>query len=250
MAKIITFANHKGGVGKTTSAVNVGAGFARKGKKVLLIDLDAQANLTASLSPVNYDDTDERTVYEAMLERKNIPIYNVGENLDLVPASLMLSNADMQLINAISRETILKDLISPVKDKYDYIFIDCPPSLGIMTMNAFVASTDIIIPLTMETLPVKGLIMMQNFLNTIKKTVNPSLNLLGILITNYEGRKINKAYEASVNQQYGNLVFKTKIRKNITVTEAPAAHLSLFDYDPSCNASTDYNMLIAEISAL
>ncbi|MCQ2969514.1 MAG: AAA family ATPase [Clostridium sp.] len=250
MTKIITFANHKGGVGKTTSAVNVGAGFAKKGKKVLLIDLDAQANLTASLSPINYDDTDERTVYEAMLERKNLPIYNVSENLDLVPASLMLSNADMQLINAISRETILKDLIAPIKDKYEYIMIDCPPSLGIMTMNAFVASTDIIIPLTMETLPVKGLIMMQNFLDTIKKTVNPTLNLMGILITNYEGRKINKAYESSVNQQYGKLVFRTKIRKNITVTEAPATHLSLFDYDPTCNASLDYNMLIAEMSAL
>ena len=153
--KIISFANHKGGVGKTTTVASVGSILAGMGKNVLLIDLDAQSNLTASL----LKNEPETSIYTALIGKGGLPVVEVTDHLYLSPASLQLAMADLELSSAMAREKILSDLVNEVKDQYDYILIDCPPSLGLLTLNAFTASTDIIIPMVAEVLPFKGLTM-------------------------------------------------------------------------------------------
>lgn len=157
--RIIAIANHKGGVGKTTTTASMGAILSQKGFHVLLIDLDAQANLTCSLLKQEVT----TSVYNAFVESTDLPIYNIGENLDLVPSSLQLAQADLQLGSALARERLLEDLLSPIKERYNYILIDCPPSLSLMTLNAITAANEVIIPLVAETLPFKGLTMITNF---------------------------------------------------------------------------------------
>ena len=174
--RIITFANHKGGVGKTTTTASVGTILSKKNKKVLLIDLDAQANLTHSVAAKS---SIKKTIYDALIgeaskENSQIPIYQINNNLDIVPADLALANTDLQLSGAIAREKILERLLKQVKIQYDYILIDCPPSLGLLTLNAIVASDTVIIPLVAEVLPFQGLTMIKNFIEMIKENINPN----------------------------------------------------------------------------
>ena len=243
MSRIIAIANHKGGVGKTTAVASIGAALANKGYKVLLVDLDAQANLTASLP---YPE-DGRTIYHALLDRKQLPITKVRDNLYLCPSSLDLAGVELQLSGAMSREFILKDLLEPVAGSYDFILLDCPPSLGLIAVNAFVASTDVIVPLTAEALPAKGLTMLEDVLGMVKKRLNPTLSLTGIVLSRWAGRKLNKVVEATLRDRYGDIVFETKIRENIAIAEAPLSKEDIYTYSRESNGAKDYEALTAEL---
>jgi len=242
--KIIAFGNHKGGVSKTTTTASVGSILASKGYEVLVIDLDAQANLTVSLLKEEPDDS----IYYALTGKsEELPILQVSEHLSIVPASLQLAMAELEMNAAISREKILSGLLEPVKSKYDFILIDCPPSLGVLTLNAFTAANEIIIPLIAEVLPFKGLTMINNFISKVQKSLNPAAHVSGILLARWESTKLSREIETRLRQQLGDLVFKTKIRKNITIAEAPLESVNIVEFAPKCNGALDYQAFTDEL---
>ncbi len=244
-AKIISIANHKGGVGKTTTTASVGSILATKGYKVLVIDLDAQANLTSSLIKGEVS----ASIYDAMKKYTALPIYRVNEKteLDLVPASLELAQADFEMASKIARERILANLLEDYKDKYDYIIMDCPPSLGLMTFNAITASDYVIIPLVAEILPFNGLKMISDFIGQLKKYLNPKIEILGILITRWESTNLSKGIEERLRNNLGEKIFTTKIRKNVTIAQAPLEATNIVEYDPKSNGAIDYQAFTDEI---
>lgn len=245
--KIIAIANHKGGVGKTTSVGSLGAALAKKGFKVLVVDLDAQQNLTFTLTHTDYMGA---SVYHTLVNGAELPIIHIDKlNLDLVPAGLELARAEMDLATKIARERILKLYLDPIKEKYDFIILDCPPSLGIITTNALVAADDLYIPLTAEALPYKGLNMLEDVVSEIKRLVNPGLKIAGVFFTRYGNRKLNKEVVRIISDRFGDSVFNTKIRENITVAEMPLNGGSIFDYDEDCNGAKDYMSLAEEMIA-
>lgn len=242
--KVISFGNHKGGVAKTTTTASVGSILASKGYKVLVIDLDAQANLTVSL----LKEEPENSIYYALTGKTpELPIVPVTDNLSIVPASLQLAVAEMELTAAISRERILAELLEKVKPDYDFILIDCPPSLGLLTLNAFTASNEIIIPLVAEVLPFKGLTMINNFISQVQHRLNKEAHISGILLTRWEATKLTKEIESRLRDQLGDLVFSVKIRKNIKVAEAPLESKNIVDFDPKCNGAQDYRTFTEEL---
>lgn len=243
--RIIAVANHKGGVGKTTTVANLGSILSKKGFRVLLVDLDAQSNLTTSLAA----SFEGATIYEALTGKvETLPAIEITDNLHLVPASLTLAMVDVELSTAIARESILADVMKKagVSDKYDFVLLDCPPSLGLITLNAFTASTDIIIPLVSEVLPFKGLTMINDFINMVSRKLNPQAHITGILITRWEGSKLSKGIEEKLRDAVGDLVFNSRIRKNIRLAEAPLESQSIWDYDKNCNGAKDYLLFSEE----
>lgn len=246
MGKVIAVANHKGGVGKTTSVANIGAALSLMGKRVLLIDLDAQQNLTFSFLK---DDEVETSVYDALTGKAALPILHVKENLDLTPSSIDLARAEIDLNARIAREVILKKLLADVVELYDYILLDCPPSLGVVTYNAFVAASDLFITLTAEALPYKGLTMLEELVGEIKQAINPSLEISGVFLTRYNNRSLNNIVAQQIAERYGSKVFHTKIRENIAVAEAPLSRMDIFAYAPESNGATDYRALAEEVVA-
>ncbi len=243
--RIIAVANHKGGVGKTTTVANLGSILSKKGFRVLLVDLDAQSNLTTSLAA----SFEGATIYEALTGKvETLPAIEITDNLHLVPASLTLAMVDVELSTAIAREGILADIMEKagVSDKYDFVLLDCPPSLGLITLNAFTASTDIIIPLVSEVLPFKGLTMINDFINMVSRKLNPQAHITGILITRWEGSKLSKGIEEKLRDAVGDLVFNSRIRKNIRLAEAPLESQSIWDYDKNCNGAKDYLLFSEE----
>ena len=243
--RIISVANHKGGVGKTTTVANLGSILSGKGYKVLVIDLDAQANLTTSLTPIE----PEESVYDLLTGRIDyLPTMMISENLTLIPASLSLAMVDVELSTAIAREKILSNILKELAvDIYDFIFIDCPPSLGLMTLNAFTASTDIIIPLLSEVLPFKGLTMINNFINMVNRRLNPMAHITGVLLTRWENCKLSREIESRLRNSIGKLVFETKIRKNVRIAEAPLGNQNIVDYAPGSNGAHDYRQFAEEL---
>lgn len=241
--KIISVANHKGGVGKTTTVASVGVGLARMGYKVLLIDLDAQANLTSSL----LEEEPAITLYDTLVEGHDVNVVHVMENVDLIPSSLDLSSAELKLSSKMDREYILLELLEELKRGYDYIIIDCPPSLGLLTINALVASTDLYIPMTAEVLPTRGMNTLIRSIEMVKKRANKELKLSGIIFTRWHGRNLNKALENQLRKQFGDIIFETKIRENIAVAEAPLSLMDIYTYNPKCNGAKDYHSLVEEI---
>ena len=244
MTKIIAISNHKGGVGKTSFTASVGAALATAGQRTLLVDLDAQANLTASLLQ---DSGERRTIYNALKERKLLPVEKIGERLSLTPSALELAGIELELSGAMQREFILKDLLEPVASDYDIILLDCPPSLGLIAVNAFVASTDVIIPLTAEALPFKGLTMIQDIITMVQRRLNPSLRLSGIVINRWAGRKLNKVVEEALRNNFPDVLFNTKVRENISIAEAPLTKSDIFSYAPESNGAKDYKALTEEL---
>lgn len=245
-AKIISFANHKGGVGKTTTTASVGSILSSLGFKVLLVDLDAQANLTVSLLKNEPDDS----IYYALTGKaESLPIVPVTDSLSIVPSSLQLAAAEIELTAALSRERILASLLEPLKEQYDFILIDCPPSLGLLTLNAFTASTDIIIPLVAEVLPFKGLTMINRFTQQVKTRLNPATHIFGILLTRWENTNLSRQIEQGLRSELGDKVFNTKIRKNVTIAEAPLESKNIMDYAPRSNGAVDYKAFTYELLA-
>lgn len=242
-AKVFSFSQHKGGVGKTTTTATLGAALAQKGNKVLVIDLDAQQNLTYSLMNAE----PEESIYDSLTLNKPIPIVYINENLDLVPASIELAKAEIDLSTRMARERILKNLLDTIKDKYDFIFLDCPPSLGIVTTNALVAADKLIIPMTAEVLPLKGLKMLDEVVDEVKKLVNHNLEIGGVLLNRFDKRKtLNIEILNTLYKTYGNKVFETKIRENIALAETAMTGKTIFEYAPKSNGAKDYLALADE----
>lgn len=243
---IIAIANHKGGVGKTTSTATIGAALALRGKKVLLLDLDAQQNLSFTLTQ---NEDPEQSVYDTLVNDAPLPVVNVKDGLDLVPSSLELARAEIDMATRIARERILMSAIEELPQEYDYILMDCPPSLGIVTTNALVAADELYIPLTAEALPLKGLKMLDDVVHEIQKRVNPRLKLGGVFFTRFNNRKLNKEVVSMIVDRYGDKVFSTKIRENISLAEMPLSGQTIFEYDSRSNGATDYLSLADEIIA-
>jgi chromosome partitioning protein len=246
MGLIISLLNHKGGVGKTTSAINIGAGLAELGKKVLLIDLDPQANLTLSLGVPRHPNT----IYEAIRGEAPMVPYQVKENLDVVISTLDLSGAEMELINEAGREFILRELFDPIRDNYDYIIIDCPPSLGLLTLNALTSSDQVYIPLQTEFLAMQGLAKIKQIIQKVKLRLNKKLEIGGVIATMYDHRKVlNRDVVKTIEKYFGELLFETRIRDTVALAEAPAQRKDIFDYNRKSSGAKDYLALSKEILA-
>jgi len=244
MGKVISLLNHKGGVGKTTSAINIGAGLVKLGKKVLLVDLDPQANLTLSLGIPR----EKITIYESLRGESELMPYRVKPNLDVVTSSLDLSGAEMELINEAGREYLLRELFDPVVGSYDYILIDCPPSLGLLTLNALTSSHFIIIPLQTEFLALQGLTKIKQVIDKVRVRLNKDLQIIGVVATMYDSRKIlNRDVVDTIKKFFGKRVFDTMIRDNVSLAEAPSKRLDIFEYNSNSLGAQDYLALSEEI---
>ena len=241
MRQIISIVNHKGGVGKTTSVSSLGVALARMGKRVLLVDLDAQGNLTDTLTQTPGD----RSIYDSLRTLETLPVVKIREGLDLCPSSIDLVSMDLELADKREREFRLSQLLQGLD--YEYILLDCPPSLGLLTINALTASTKVIIPLTPEALPAKGLGTLLDIIERTKETLNPGLSLGGILITRYNRRKINRLVEETLRETFGDSVFKTKIRENVDISESPLQGMDIYSYSPNSIRAKDYESLAMEV---
>ena len=239
--RIIAVTNHKGGVGKTTSVASLGVALSQLGRRVLLIDLDPQENLSQTLSVPQTG----RTLYEALREEKDLPLVEIRPGLSVCPSSIDLVSMDLEIGDRPGRQTILRRLLSPLG--FDYILLDCPPSLGLLTINALTASTEVFVPLTPEALPAKGLGTLLDIIQRTREGLNPDLHLGGIIITRYQRRKINRIVEESLRENFGDLVFKTKIRENVDISESPLQGTDIYTYSPKSIGATDYRDLAIEI---
>jgi len=244
MAIIYAVSNHKGGVGKTTSTVNIGAGLCSKNKKVLLVDLDPQANLTQSLGIKNF----EISIYDNLRGQSIISPIECRKNLFILPSTLDLSAAEMELSSEPGREYILKEVLTPLMQKFDYILIDCPPSLGLLTINALTAASYVLIPLQAEYLPMRGLARLRDVIKKIKERLNPSLEIGGVFLTQYDARKVmNREMAESIKGVFGDEFLETKISSNIALAEAPSVGKDIFQYNKNCKGALDYLDLCNEL---
>lgn len=244
---VIALVNHKGGVGKTTCTLNIGAGLQRMGKSVLLIDADAQANLTTS---IGLSEEENITLYDIMREEKTCEeaICRVGD-LDIIPAHLELSAIELELASALKREEILKMALQSIRNKYDYILIDCPPALDLCTKNALAAADEVYIPVSAEFLPITGLNRILKIIDLFRrKLINPTLTVSGVIITQYNKQQtICRDVVASLKEQFGSKMFNTYIRENVALKEYAYAKQDIFRYAPKSLAASDYSNLVAEI---
>lgn len=244
MGTIISLLNHKGGVGKTTSTINIGAAMVELGKKVLLVDLDPQANLTLSLGIPRQ----RITIYEAMRGDSEVEPYTVKPGLDVIISTLDLSSAEMELINEAGREYILREIFDPLRENYDYIIIDCPPSLGLLTLNALTASDEVIIPLQTEFLALQGLAKIKQVIQKVKLRLNKKLEMSGVIATMYDKRKVlNRDVVETIKKYFGRLLFDTYIRDNVALAEAPAQRKDIFSYNKRSPGAKDYLALAQEM---
>jgi chromosome partitioning protein len=246
VGRVIAFANQKGGVAKTTTTLNLGVAFAEKGLRVLLVDLDPQGNLTMSqgMNP----DSIERSMFDVLVHR--VPITEVIHHteVDLAVSSIDLAGAELALSSMIGRERALEKALAPVKDDYNYILIDTPPSLGLLTINALVASEGVIVPVQCEYLSLRGLVQLENTLTMIRENLNPAVGIQGILPTMFDNRTLHSREAVEIlEENFGDLVFGTRIRKTIRYAEAPVKGSSVLKYDPTGSAAEAYRDLAKEV---
>lgn len=241
MGKIICFANNKGGVGKTTTAVAIGQAWARKNKKVLFVDLDSQANLTTMISPLAPEEH-KATIRDAFLNKRNLNVENVEKNVDLIPSELSLSNFDRDTASITGREYLLLDILKPLKDKYDYIIIDCPPALGLITYNALIASDHLVMVATPDGLAYSGMVMVANLFADVQSNprLNPELQLSGVVITKYERNKLSDMYVTKIKNELGDAFVEPVISKATKIAQAGSFNQSIYDYDPSGKVTKQY----------
>jgi chromosome partitioning protein len=246
VATVIAFANQKGGVAKTTTTLNLGVAFAEQGLRVLLVDLDPQGNLTMSqgLNP----DSIERSMFDVLVHRLPIDQVIHQAEVDLAVSSIDLAGAELALSSLIGRERALEKALEPVKENYDYVLVDTPPSLGLLTINALVASNGVIVPVQCEYLSLRGLVQLENTLSMIRENLNPDVEIQGILPTMFDNRTLHSREAVEILQEnFGDLVFDTKIRKTIRYAEAPVKGTSVLKYDPSGSAAEAYRDLAKEV---
>ena len=249
MARIISVANQKGGVGKTTTTVNLGACLAQDGKKVLLIDSDAQGNATSGLG-VRKPDV-KQDIYDVLVNEVSIKetiIKTSRENLSIVPATLQLAGAEIELTSMMARESRLKSALAEVSDEYDFILVDCPPSLGHLTINAFTASDAILIPDQCEYYALEGLSQLLNTVRLVQKHFNPGLEIEGVLLTMYDARtNLGAEVVEEVRRYFQEKVYDTIIPRNVRLSEAPSHGKPIIDYDPRSKGAEVYQALAKEV---
>ncbi|ANQ51242.1 AAA family ATPase [Flammeovirga yaeyamensis] len=247
MAQVISISNHKGGVGKTTSVVNLGAALHQMGKRVLMVDMDPQANLSQSLGVFE----PEKSVYSLLRGFCTIDeaMNELEMDLCLIPSELDLSGAELELSMEAGREFILKDHLEKVGDQFDYILIDCPPSLGLLTINAFTASTQVFFPLQAQFLATQGLKKLLEVIEKVQQRLNRDLQIGGVFITQFDKRKVlNRNVREAIQKHFGDALFNTVIRDNVALAEAPSKQTNIFRYNSKSNGALDYWELAQEVS--
>jgi len=244
MSKILAFTNQKGGVGKTTSTANIGAGLARAGHRVVLVDLDPQANLTHGLGLMD----PEHNIYGALLHEYRLKAYPLQENLALVAGAPSLSSFEKVKGDELDREFLLKDLLEPIQQRCDYILLDCPPALGLITLNAYACATALYIPLEAQLYATDGLDKVMEMVARVQRRVNPDLTVGGIFFTRFDGRKVLRRETAeTIRNKYPGLVLNQTIRETIALGEAPHLGQDIFSYAPTSAGAADYAALVQEI---
>ena len=248
MGKIISIANQKGGVGKTTTSINLSTVLAQKNKKTLLIDADPQGNAT---SGVGIEKEIELSVYDVLIDETEIKdaiIHTSIKNLDICPSNIDLAGAEVELVSMMSRERRLKEKLDEIKDEYDYILIDCPPSLGLITLNAFTASDSVLIPVQCEYYALEGLGQLLNTINLVKKHLNKDIEIEGALLTMFDSRtNLAKQVVDEVKNYFGNKVYKTVIPRNVKLSEAPSYGMPIIIYDSRSKGAKCYLKLGKEL---
>lgn len=247
MGKVIAVANQKGGVGKTTTSINLSSSLAKKGRKVLLIDTDPQGNATSGLG-ISKDI--EYSVYDVIVNETGMDkvIQNTNiKNLQICPSTINLAGAEVELVSMISREQRLKEKLDLVKDNYDYVIIDCPPSLGLITLNTFTAADSVLIPIQCEFYALEGLGQLMNTINLVKKHLNKDLKVEGALLTMYDMRtNLSNQVVKEVSKYFGDNVYKTVIPRNVKLSEAPSYGMSITEYDSRSKGAKSYEKLAKE----
>lgn len=249
MGRVIAIANQKGGVGKTTTAINLSAAMGKKGKKVLVIDIDPQGNTTSGFG-IEKNELD-KTVYDLILGECSIKeaiIPDVCDNLSIIPANVNLAAAEIELIDAEKKEYVLKNEVDWIKDQYDYIFIDCPPSLSMLTVNAMTTAESVLVPIQCEYYAMEGLSQLIHTINLVKKKLNPSLAMEGVVFTMFDSRtNLSQEVVDSVKEALEERVFETTIPRNVRLAEAPSYGKPICDYDSKSAGAESYNKLAEEI---
>lgn len=253
MGKAIAIFNQKGGVGKTTTNINLAASLAMKGKKVLVLDIDPQGNTTSGLGIVKKDM--EYTSYELLtddeVDIKDTIVKTTTEGLDLIPASVSLAGAEVELVKMDGREKRLKNALDQIKSSYDYIFIDCPPSLGLLTINSLTAVDSVLIPIQCEFYALEGVSQLMSTIDIVKKNLNPGLEIEGVILSMFDGRtNLSIQVVEEVKKYFKDKVYTTVIPRNVRLAEAPSYGVPIFQYDPHSTGAEAYNEFADEFLSL
>lgn len=249
IARVIALTNQKGGVGKSTTAINMSACLAEMGENIVLIDVDPQANTTSGLGVNKYKV--DKSIYDAIIGKANIKelVLNTRvEGLSLIPSNIHLAGAEIELVNMMMREHRLRKVIEPIRNNYDFIIIDCPPALGILTINALVAADEVIVPIQCEYYALEGLGQLIKTIELVKNNLNNNLEISGFVMTMYDSRtKLASQVVEEVKRYFGEKVYKTIIPRNVRVSEAPSYGLPVIFYDPNCKGSLAYKNFTKEV---
>lgn len=252
MTRVTALANQKGGVGKTTTAVNLAAALAGSGARVLVVDIDPQGNASSGLGVVERNHI--ATVYDVLI--RGLPVFRAvqrgaggHDSLDLVPSNRELAGAEVELVGVRDRETILKEMLAPVLQDYDYVFVDCPPSLGLLTLNTLVAADSVLIPIQCEYYALEGLTQLLNTIRLVQRSLNPRLTVEGVLLTMYDQRlNLSRQVASEAKKYFGDRVFRTVIPRNVSIAEAPSFGLPVADYQPASIGARRYAALARELA--